>query len=141
MGFTDFRDLYNSVKWQNDMVRTERAKMRDQYSTDNQRVMYLNSDIQWWSSLDSFLWWIYHLLFLAVGYYIFYGKDRGYSTRTKILILCSFLIYPIVILTLEKWVYELFSFMYALIMGKPYSKITEPTPPFSILDAMPPGYY
>jgi hypothetical protein len=141
MVLTDFRNLYNSVRWQNDMVRTENAKMRDQYSTDNQRVVYLNEDVQWWTSLNFFLWSIYYLAFLAVTYFTFYGKDRGFSSRTKILILFAFLLYPMVILTLEKWVYDLFHFMYALIVGKAYSKTTEPTPPFSILDAMPPGYY
>jgi hypothetical protein len=141
MVYTDYRDLYNSVRWQNDMVLTESAKLRDQYSTDNQRVVYLNEDVQWWTSLNFILWWIYYLAFLAVTYFTFYGKARGYSTRTKILIVCAFLLYPAVILTLEKWVYDLFQFIYALIVGKAYVKTTDATPPFSILDAMPPGHH
>jgi hypothetical protein len=125
MTITDYRDLYNSVQWQNDLI-------------DNQRVMYLGNDIQWWSSLSLVLWIIYYTLVLAVGYYTFKGT---YTTRAKVLITSAFLVYPMVILTLEKWIYDVLYFIYVLIIGKAYPKSKEPTPPFSILDAMPPGYY
>jgi hypothetical protein len=138
MVFTDYRDLYNSVQWQNDMIKTESSKMRDAYSTDNQRVLYLGNDIQWWTSLSLVFWIIYYILFFAVGYFTFNGT---YATRTKVLIIASFLLYPMVILTLEKWIYDVLNFIYVLIIGKAYPKSKEPAPPFSLLDAMPPGYY
>ena len=34
------RDLYNSVKWQNERIEFETEKMRGEFSTDNQRVKY-----------------------------------------------------------------------------------------------------
>jgi len=39
------KDLYNSVKTQNAQIENELAKMRDEYSTDGQRVKYVESEI------------------------------------------------------------------------------------------------
>ena len=62
------RDLYNSVKWQNEMIDVENARIRDKYSTDLQRVKHMHQDVMGWNVVNLFLWWIY---------YIFrYGSDK-----------------------------------------------------------------
>jgi hypothetical protein len=61
------RDLYNSVKWQNEHLENEIAKTRDQYSTDEQRIKYIHSDISGWLAVNYILWFIYYLVFVIVS--------------------------------------------------------------------------
>ena len=37
--------IYEMVKWQNEMMKVESAKLRDQYSTDNARIKHITNDI------------------------------------------------------------------------------------------------
>ena len=92
----NYKELYNSVKWQNDMMDNQQAKMRDMYSTDQQRVKYLLVDMSWYTYLNFILWCIFYILCLVVIYYTFYGKERGFSITIKIIIVFAFLIFPMV---------------------------------------------
>ena len=135
------QELYNSVKWQNDMIENQQAKMRDMYSTDQQKVRYLISDISWYTYVNFFLWIIFYILCLAVIYYTFYGKERGLSMYVKIVIILAFLIFPMVCTSVELLLYRLGSYINALVMGVAYPKMRVETPPFSILNALPPGTF
>ncbi len=138
----NLQHLYNSVKWQNDLIQTQQSAYAKQYSSDQQKVKYLVHDIGYYTNINFILWVIYYILSLAVIYFTFYGKDRGYSTTTKILIILVFLLYPMLIITVEIWFYQLFSYLYAMLMGSAYKKdTTHETPTFNILNAMPPGMY
>ena len=136
------QELYNSVKWQNDLIQTQQSTYAKQYSSDQQKVKYLIADISYYTYINFILWVIYYILCLAVIYFTFYGKQRGYSTTTKIMIILAFLLYPMLIITLELWLYRLLAFLYSILVGTAYKKDTvHETPTFDILNAMPPGMY
>ena len=138
---SNLAELYNSVKWQNDMIDNLHAKTRDLYSTDQQRIKYLLADISWYTYVNFFLWIIFYILCLAVIYYTFYGKQRGFSIFIKIVIIIAFLIFPMVCTSVELLVYHIGSYLNSIVMGKPYPKMQNEAPPFSLLNALPPGTY
>jgi uncharacterized membrane protein YhdT len=137
------QELYHSAKWQNDMIKTQSTKMRDIYSTDQQKVRYLSVDIQNYVFWNFVLWILYYVISLVAIYFVFYGKNALYFTRWfKIAIVVLFLLYPMIITSLEILVYGLFTYLYSLITNRPYPKTKQyESPAFSFLDAMPPGTY
>ena len=138
----NLQELYNSVKWQNDIIQTQQSTYAKQYSSDQQKVKYLIHDINYYTYINFIMWVIYYVLSLAVIYFTFYGKQRGYSMSTKIMIILVFLLYPMLIITVELWLYRLFSYLYSMLMGSAYKKdTTHETPSFNLLNAMPPGMY
>ena len=138
----NIQELYNSVKWQNDLIQTQQSSYAKQYSSDQQRVKYLVNDIGYYTYINFILWVIYYILCLAVIYFTFYGKQHGYSLSTKVMIILAFLLYPMLIMTLELWLYGILMYLYSFLVGTAYQKDTaHETPKFDLLNAMPPGMY
>ena len=100
------KDLYNSVKTQNAQIENELAKMRDEYSTDGQRVKYVESEINGWSSINYILWFVYYIAFIFVSYYL-YGNEE-YTGNQKWIYWFMFLLYPFLIISIEIFIYNLF---------------------------------
>ena len=137
-----YQQQYNSVLWQNEMIQNQTAKMRDIYSTDQQKVKYISVDINGYIYWNFVFWCIYYVLCLAVLYFLFYGKDHGFTMYFKIFLLVLFVIYPMIITTIEVWVAGIVRYIGSFVFGRPYPKQTQyETPAFSFLDAMPPGLY
>jgi hypothetical protein len=113
-------DLYNAVQWQNDMLQTSYSKLRDIFSTDNQKVKYLLDNMNWYVYVNYYLWYIYYFVSLAVLYCVFYGKDRGFSVYTKVLIFIAFLVYPLVIASIEYGILDWLYYLYSLFRGSVY---------------------
>ena len=61
------KDLYHMVKWQNEMMEVESAKLRDQYSTDIERIKHINNDLLGWNQLNFILWLIYYVIFFVIS--------------------------------------------------------------------------
>lgn len=134
-------DLYNSVKWQNERIEFETAKMRDNFSTDNQRVKYLDSDVGGWIAINYVLWVIYYAVFFVVAYVIYQNDTHGYTDKKKIYIGLGFLLFPFLITTLELFIYKFCLFIWSLVTSRPYPKGRNNTPTFSFMDALPSVYY
>ena len=113
-------DLYNAVQWQNDMLQTSYSKLRDIFSTDNQKVKYLLDNMNWYVYVNYYLWYIYYIVSLAVLYCVFDGKDRGFSVYTKVLIFIAFLVYPLVIASIEYGILDWLYYLYSLFRGSVY---------------------
>ena len=113
-------DLYNAIQWQNDMLQTSYSKLRDIFSTDNQKVKYLLDNMNWYVYVNYYLWYIYYIVSLAVLYCVFYGKDRGFSVYTKVLIFIAFLVYPLVIASIEYGILDWLYYLYSLFRGSVY---------------------
>ena len=135
------RDLYNSVKWQNEHLENEIAKTRDQYSTDEQRIKYIHSDISGWLAVNYILWFIYYLVFVIVSYLLYENEKYGYTNKRKWFYWTLFLVFPFLITTVELFLYNFFSFIWSLVIARPYPKDRNTTPSLSIMDALPPVYY
>jgi len=133
------RDLYNSVKSQNAQIEVELAKMRDEYSTDAQRVKYIESEITGWVSINYMLWFVYYIAFIFVSYYLYENQD--YPNNSKWLYWSMFLLYPFLITTIEIFIYNLFTFLRDFILANPYPKGRNNTPTISLMNALPAVYY
>jgi len=137
------KDLYNMVKWQNEMIEVESAKLRDQYSTDIQRIKHINNDLLGWNQLNFILWLIYYVIFFVIVY-LLYSKQSEKMVLTKnqkIYIGFGFLLFPFLVTSIEILIYNFFIFIISLIQGIPYSKHGDKQPTLSFLDALPPIYY
>ena len=137
------KDLYNMVKWQNEMIEVESAKLRDQYSTDLERIKHMNNNLLGWNQLNFILWLIYYVIFLVIVY-LLYSKQSEKIVLTKnqkIYLGLGFLLFPFLITSLEILIYNFVVFILSLIRGIPYPKYGNKQPTLSFLDAVPPIYY
>ena len=114
--------LYNSVKNQNDVLTIEKTKLRDMYSTDDQKVYYQANELYYVSYINTFLITIYYILALAAIYLLFKGNISNFSTSTKAFITLGFLSFPYIVGPIEFYVYSFLSYIYALINGNVYIK-------------------
>jgi hypothetical protein len=137
----DSRDLYNSVKWQNERIEFETEKMRGEFSTDNQRVKYLDTNVQSWIAINYVLWFIYYAIFFVVAYIIYQNESHGYTNKKKVYIGIAFFLFPFLITTIELLLYKFLLFLWSLITNTPYPKERNNTPSFSFMNALPPVYY
>jgi hypothetical protein len=135
------RDLYNSVKWQNERIEFETDKMRSDFSTDNQRVKYLDTNVQSWIAINYVLWFIYYAIFFVVAYIIYQNETHGYTNKKKVYIGIAFFLFPFLITTIELFLYKLILFLWSLVTTTPYPKERNDTPSLSFMDALPPVYY
>ena len=137
------KDLYHMVKWQNEMIEVESAKLRDQYSTDLERIKHMNNNLLGWNQLNFILWLIYYVIFLVIVY-LLYSKQSEKIVLTKnqnIYLGLGFLLFPFLITSLEILIYNFVVFILSLIRGIPYPKHGDKQPTLSFLDALPPIYY
>ena len=135
--------MYSMVKWHNEMIEVESAKLRDQYSTDLERIKHMNNNLLGWNQLNFILWLIYYAIFLVVVY-LLYSKQSEKIVLTKnqkIYLGLGFLLFPFLITSVEILIYNLFVFIISLIQGVPYPKHGDEQPTLSFLDALPPIYY
>jgi len=132
------RELYNSVKWQNELIDVENAKMRDQYSTGVQRSKYLLSDINGWKYYNTLLWFVYYIIVIYICY-LLYNLNDVYTSKKKVYISLGFILFPFLITTVEIYIHRLITFIDSVITMKPYPKSTT-APSLSLLDALPPLY-
>ena len=139
--YTNYKELYESVKNQNEIISVETTRLEDIYSTNNRRAQYTLPKYQWLVYINFFLWCLYYILTGFCIYLVFYGKESQISRSTKIMICIAFLVYPMVILTLEIGIHKFLVYLYTLISGNPHQPEKNDKPPFSLLDIMPPGYY
>jgi hypothetical protein len=114
---TDYKKLFDSVKWQNEILITQYSKLKDLYSTDDQKVRYLFDYIDFYTTITQIMIWVYYILTLVAIYAIFMGVDRGYTTNFKIMLVLLLVIFPLVILPLETFLYWLLRYIYSLITG------------------------
>lgn len=138
---TNYTELYNAVNNQNEIINVEITRLDNLYSTNNRGVNFILPKYQWYVHVNFYLWLVYYILVGYCVYYIFYGKDHGYARSTKTIFSILFLVFPMVVLSIELLLYRFGSYLYSLFSGNPYSLPKNNKPPFSILDIMPPGYY
>ena len=134
-------ELYNMVKWQNEMIDVENAKLRDNYSVDKQRVLNMTNNIQGWNQLNFILWWIYYIIVVVIFFIFFRNDTIPLSRNQKIYVSVALLLFPFIITTIELALYNLFIFISSLVQGYPYPKDGDSQPTFSFLNGLPSVYY
>ena len=133
--------LYEMVKWQNQMMEVEQAKMRDEYSTDNARIRFITQDIMGWNQVNFILWLIYYIIVIGILYIFYTNENIELSKNDKIKIGIVFVLYPFLITSLELLIYNFLSFIGSLIQGTPYPKDKNSQPTLSLFNGLPSVYY
>lgn len=133
--------VYEMVKWQNQMMEVESARMRDQYSTDSARIKHMTNDIMGWSQLNFILWLIYYVIVIGIFYLFYKNENIEFTSKQKTYIGIFVVLYPFLITTLELFVYNFLNFIMSLIKSQPYPKQGNEQPPFSFLDGLPSVFY
>lgn len=134
------RDLYNSVKWQNEMIDVGNAKMRDKYSTDLERTKHMNQHIMTWNVFNFYLWWIFYIVVGVVVYMIIKERLDIQPKYNKYLI-GGLVVYPFLISSVELLLYNLYQFLVSIIQGVPYPKYSSKTQTDSVFNTLPAFYY
>ena len=135
------RDLYNSVKYQNEMIDVEHAKLRDIYSTDNQRIKNMQLNIQTWNYFNYLLWMLYYIFILVIIYFYVNKETINLTTKTKTYIVIGLILYPFLITSIELIFYNFLQFLKSVFFGLPYPKYEENQPTFSFMNGLPSLYY
>lgn len=134
------RELFNSVKWQNEMIDVENAKMRDKYSTDLQRVKHMNTHIMTWNVFNFYLWWIFYII-VGIVVYMIIKEHLDILPKYRWYLVIGLVIYPFLISSVELLVYNLYHFIISLINGVPYPKYSSKTKTDSVFNTLPSFYY
>ena len=134
------RELYESVKAQNEMIDVESAKMRDKYSTDLKRVQQMQNNIMGWNVFNFYLWVIYYVVVFII-IYLFVKDQLDVFPNQKLYFSVALLLYPFLITTIELLLYYLFDFLISVIKGVPYPKYSKKEASVSIFDSLPALYY
>jgi hypothetical protein len=133
--------VYEMVKWQNEMMEVESAKLRDQYSTDNARIKHITQDIMGWNQVNFILWLIYYVIVLGIFYLFYQNENIELSSNQKKYIGAFLVLYPFLITSFELIIYNFIVFIASLIKSQPYPKQGAEQPTFSFLDGLPSVYY
>jgi hypothetical protein len=128
---SDYKQLYNAVKIQNAVLLAQQAQMTNDYSTDTQVIKYKSDDIQYYQFINYYLRWVYYLVALAIVYVVVFGKNKGFNI-TNFLLMIFIFSYPFIIIPIEKYVFLLLRYMYALVFRNPYLQFQYDTPSFTL---------
>lgn len=140
MSESDYKSLYNAVLNQNEILEQEITRLNNLYSTNNREAKFTVPKYQWYVRVNFVLWVLYYILVVVCLYYLFF-RESDRTTTNKILITLAFLVFPMVIFTLEFFVYRIVKYLVVLFSGIPVKREDNNVPPFSVLDIFPPGYY
>tara|TARA_Y100000816_G_scaffold116068_2_gene81299 strand:- start:299 stop:721 length:423 start_codon:yes stop_codon:yes gene_type:complete len=140
MSESDYKSLYNAVLNQNEILEQEITRLNNLYSTNNREAKFTVPKYQWYVRVNFVLWVLYYILVVVCLYYLFFRESER-TTTNKILITLAFLVFPMVIFTLEFFVYRIVKYLVVLFSGIPVKREDNNVPPFSVLDIFPPGYY
>jgi len=128
---SDYKQLYNAAKLQNTILLAEQNQMTNDFSTDTQVIKYKSDGIQYYQYVNYYLRWAYYLVALAIIYVVFFGKNKGFNLRNFVLMVFVFS-YPFIMIPIEKFVFFLLRYIYALVFRNPYLQFQYDTPSFTL---------
>jgi len=128
---SDYKQLYNAAKLQNTILLGEQNQMTNDFSTDTQVIKYKSDGIQYYQYVNYYLRWAYYLVALAIIYVVFFGKNKGFNLRNFVLMVFVFS-YPFIMIPIEKFVFFLLRYIYALVFRNPYLQFQYDTPSFTL---------
>jgi hypothetical protein len=114
------KNFYNSIVNQNKQLDAEIQNYKNNYSTDDQKVFYQSQQVDYLNLFNSYLFIIYYALFLVLCYFLYYSKTLSKYMRIGMVILI--LLYPFIIMTVEKNIFVVLMYIFAIINGNAYIK-------------------
>jgi hypothetical protein len=114
------KNFYNSIVNQNKQLDAEIQNYKNNYSTDDQKVFYQSQQVDYLNLFNSYLFIIYYALFLVLCYFLYYSKTLSKYMRIGMVILIT--LYPFIIMTIEKNIFVVLMYIFAVINGNAYIK-------------------
>lgn len=106
------------VNKQNMNLQYQLRKIKDQYSTDDQKNNYERQKIYDTKYTVNLLFFLYYILALITMYFLY--KSDYFSTYMKLFIIVILGVYPFVISTIEYVLYDIFYYLYSFVYSIPY---------------------
>ena len=113
-------NFYNSIVNQNKQLDTEIQNYKNNYSTDDQKVFYQSQQVDYLNLFNSYLFIIYYALLVVLCYFLYYSKTLSKYMRIGMVILIT--LYPFIIMTIEKNIFVILMYIFAVINGNAYIK-------------------
>jgi chromosome segregation ATPase len=108
---------YNTIVDENSKLDTEIQKIKNNYSTDDQKVNYQNQQLYRVNNAIFYMSMFYFTLLAILIYYLYYNKNVSFYI--KLAIIAGVLIYPYIILPFERFLLYLGKYILSFIKGNP----------------------
>jgi hypothetical protein len=108
---------YNTIVDENSKLDTEIQKIKNNYSTDDQKVNYQNQQLYRVNNAIFYMSMFYFTLLAILIYYLYYNKNVSFYI--KLAIIAGGLIYPYIILPFERFLLYLGKYILSFIKGNP----------------------
>lgn len=103
------RNIYFSIKNENDVITKNNSILNDSASKNGQKYKYAIQHLDEILNINTVFFCIYYFLFIILCYILFY---KNISIKFKILVFLLFLLYPFIIYFLEEVIYSSFDAIY-----------------------------
>jgi len=114
-----YEELYKTVILQNDLLEIAKTDIEKNTITTQRKTTFLTDKKTLVHGIYIRLYVIYYILIVIfIGLLVFYKKP--WSIYYKIALIITGLIYPLVILTLESWIYNCWLYVMSLLTGSVY---------------------
>jgi hypothetical protein len=108
---------YNTIADENSKLDAEIQKIKNNYSTDDQKVNYQGQQLYMINNAIFYMSMFYFTLLAVLIYYLYYNKTVSFYI--KLAIIAGVLIYPYIILPFERFLLYLGKYILSFIKGNP----------------------
>ena len=118
---SDYNELYHAVLKENKLLQTQIQNNAINDNIDDKLSFYQIQKITTYKQLNFIFYCIYESCILLLLIYLF-RYNLKLHIMYKILWILFFMIYPFVIVYLEKTIYFLFGYLFSIYIGEPYAR-------------------
>jgi len=108
---------YNTITEENSKLDAEIKKIKNNYSTDDQKVYYQGQQLYMINNAIFYMSMFYFTLLAILMYYLYYNKTVSFYI--KLAIIAGVLIYPYIILPFERFLLYLGKYILSFVKGNP----------------------
>lgn len=124
--YLNYQDLgahyayYENIGLQNNTIQNEIAKLKETYSTDNQRLFYEAQQLNTLTNVNNLLWWVYWAMALVLIVIIIYKSNFSFS-NVQIVFMILIVLYPFFVYTVEKGVFFIYKYFESIWLQYAYA--------------------
>ena len=112
------RNYYEAIINENTLLDIEIKRLKELYSTDDQKVNYQTQQMSILYTLNNFLFWVYYIFVITFAYFLYYNKDI--LLILKIAFMAIIILYPFIVYYIEHKIYKILKYIYFSLQGLVY---------------------
>jgi hypothetical protein len=105
-----YKQIYNAVRTENDILFSKNENINELYSADKSKMEQQQSKNTWVMSIRFWLFILYYILIIFIGYLMIYADINFYS---KLILLFILVVYPLYIYNVQYTLHSLWNILYA----------------------------